>query len=122
VNRFVYVDSADKRFTRTFDKQQIERQLNLDTKIGDVIPTILGVKFPKGGKLWAAFLRLRELRDRIIHMKTKDRQFTGEQPNSIWNALMSDPLPETYLTAKRIVNYFVEAKGPPPRWFEKCPF
>lgn len=119
---FAYVDTSDKRFTKTFDKEQIERQLSLDAKIGEVLPDVLRIKSIKGGTLWGAFIRLRELRDRIIHMKTKDREFKGDNPKSIWNALMSDPLPETYVTAKRIIDHFVIAKGNEPRWFQKCPY
>jgi len=119
---YTYTDSADKRFTRLFNKQQMERQLNLETKIGEIIPAALGVRFPRGGKLWSAFIKLRDLRDRVIHMKTKDRQFIGENATSIWNSLMSNPLPETHTTAKRIIGHFLQAKGDLPRWFEKCPF
>lgn len=118
---YTYVDSSDKRFARVFNKEQIERHLNLDTKISGVLPGALGVRFPKGGKLWSAFIRLRDLRDRVIHMKTKDREFIGENATSIWNSLMSDPLPETYATAKQIIAHFVAARGG-LRWFEKCPF
>jgi hypothetical protein len=113
---YTYIDSSDKRFARVFNKEQIERQLSLDTKIGEVIPAALGVQFSKGGKLWSAYIKLRELRDRVIHMKTKDRQFIGENATSIWNALMSDPLPETYTTAKRIISHFLSAKANRPRW------
>ena len=66
--------------------------------------------------------KLRDLRDRIIHMKTKDRDFRGEDGSSIWNALLSEPLPETHTTAKSIMKHFLDGKGKPPRWFEKCPF
>jgi hypothetical protein len=119
---YVYVDSSDKRVTRQYNKEQIERNLSLDTKIGDVIPGAIGVPFPKGGKLWSNFIKLRDLRDRVIHMKTKDREFIGENADSIWNALLSDPLPETYVTVKRIMSHFLNAKGDLPRWFEKCSF
>ena len=44
---YTYIDSSDRRFTRTFNKEQIERQLSLEAKIGDVIPAALGVPFPK---------------------------------------------------------------------------
>jgi hypothetical protein len=119
---YTYIDSSDRRFTRTFNKEQIERQLSLEAKIGDVIPAALGVPFPKGGKLWSAFIKLRDLRDRVIHMKTKDRESIFGKSDSIWHSLMSNPLPETYTTAKRIMAHFVAAKGDAPRWFEKCPF
>lgn len=119
---YTYVDSSDKRFTRSFNKEQIERQLSLESKIGDVIPAVLGTPLSKGGKLWNSFIRLRNLRDRVIHMKTKDREALFEKTDSIWHALTSDPLPETYTTAKRIIGHFLGSKDDAPRWFEKCPF
>lgn len=118
---YVYVVS-DKNYTRNFNKEQIERYWNLDTKLGDVLPSALGVPSPKGGSLWNAYDKLRNLRDRVIHMKTKDRDSRGEDKSSIWNALLSAPLPDTYKTAKSLMKYFFDAKGKPPRWFEKCPF
>lgn len=113
---------AEKNFTRHYDKEQIERNLNLDTKLGDVLPSALRVPSPKGGKLWNAYNALRDLRDRVIHMKTKDRDFRGENGSSIWNALLTEPLPETHGTAKGMIKHFLDAKGNAPRWFEKCPF
>lgn len=113
---------ADKNCTRRFNKEQIERYLNLDTKLGDVLPPVLNVTSPKGGRLWSEYEKLQSLRDRIIHMKTKDRDSRGEDKSSIWNALLAHPLPETYGTAKNLMKYFLDAKGKLPRWFEKCPF
>jgi hypothetical protein len=113
---------SEKNYTRHYSKEQTERHLNLDTKLGDVLPGALKVPSPKGGRLWTAYDKLRDLRDRIIHMKTKDRDFRGEDGNSIWNALLSQPLPETHTTAKRMMKHFLDAKAKPPRWFVKCPF
>lgn len=113
---------AERNYTRHYSKEQIERHLNLDMKLGDVLPGALGVRSPKGGSLWNSYEGLRDLRDRVIHMKTKDREFRGHDGNSIWNALLSDPLPDTYKTAKNLMKHFLDAKGKPPRWFEKCPF
>ncbi|MGA9779257.1 MAG: hypothetical protein WBS33_13385 [Verrucomicrobiia bacterium] len=118
---FVYA-MADKKCTRNFNKEQIERSLNLDTKLGDVLPQVLKIATPKGGKAWTEYDKLQDLRDRIIHMKTKDRDFRGKDASSIWNALLTNPLPETYRTAKNVMKYFFDAKRKTPRWFEKCPF
>ena len=120
-DNFVY-RVADKKCARQFNKEQIERFLNLNTKLGEVLPQALNVATPKGGKLWSEYDKLQNLRDRIVHMKTKDRDARGDVPDSIWNALLTDPLPETHTTAKGLIEYFVNAKGKPPRWFEKCPF
>lgn len=118
-DEYVYV-LEEKQSTRSYSKEQIERHLSLDTKLGDVLPAVLKVKSPKGGNLWNAYNKLRDLRDRIIHMKTKDRDFVGENPDSIWNALLTDPLPETHSAAKGLIKYFFDAKGTSPRWFKKC--
>ena len=119
---YVYI-LQEKKFTRHYTKAQIERHLSLDDKLGDVLPAAIHVSSPKGTSLWKTYSELRHLRDRIIHMKTKDREFNGKDKGSIWNALLCDPLPETYGPAKRMMKHFFDAKGcPPPRWFENCPF
>jgi hypothetical protein len=118
---YVY-EAVEKNCTRSFAKEQIERSLNLNTKLGDVLPQVLKVATPKGGTLWNDYDKLQNLRDRIIHMKTKDRDSRGEDTGSIWNALLRDPLPETYKTAKNLMKYFFDAKRETSRWFEKCLF
>lgn len=113
---------ADKKGTQDYDKEQIERHLNLDTKLGDILPAVLQVESPKGKKLWSDFKELKRIRDRVIHMKTKDREFQGEDKNSIWNVILCKPLPKTYETAKNLIDYFLNARNQKPRWFEKRPF
>ena len=113
---------TDSRCTQHYNKEQIERYLNLDTKLGDILPDVLQVKSLKGGKLWSDFNKLKDIRDRVIHMKTKDREFQGEDKNSIWNVILCKPLPKTYETAKSLIEYFLSTKNKKPRWFEKCPF
>jgi hypothetical protein len=110
-DKYVHV-IEERKFARHYDKEQIERQLNLDDKLGHVLPFALGVPSLKGGSQWQAYLTLRDLRDRIIHMKTKDRDFQGMDKGSIWNALLRDPLPETYKTAKAVMKHFYEPKAP----------
>jgi hypothetical protein len=96
--------------------------VNLEEKIGDLLPKVLNAKSIKGGKLEGKLQRLIKLRDRIIHMKTADREFRGGSQNSIWNVLLTDPLPETYVSAKKIVEHFLGSKTEPPYWFKNCPF
>lgn len=113
---------VEERVTRQYDKQQIERALSLDHKIGDVLPAALGMKTPKGGKLWSDYQKLRDLRDRIVHMKTADRFFNGEAGSSIWNSLLTKPLPATYAPAKAMMRHFFASAKDWPRWLTKCPF
>jgi hypothetical protein len=118
---YVYI-CKEKQNTKHYDKEQIERYLTLNAKLGDVLPLALSVRTPKGKSIWNDYDKLRDLRDRIIHMKTQDRAHRGENPKSIWNALMRSPLPETHKAAKNMISYFLNAKGTQPRWFQKCPF
>jgi hypothetical protein len=113
---------VDKRYTQHYNKEQIERHLNLDTKLGDVLPCALKIKSPKGTKIWDDFKKLKDIRDRIIHMKTSDRNSMGEDKNSIWDAILSKPLIKTYDTPQKMIQYFLKAKNKTPRWFDKCPF
>lgn len=93
---FVYVIKKNDS-DRHYNKKQIERWLTPLEKLGDVLPKALNVATPKGGKLWEPCRRLFDLRDRVVHMKTADRQFIGDatSASSIWNELLQDPLPNT---------------------------
>jgi hypothetical protein len=118
---YIYV-CKEKQSTKQYDKEQIERYLSLNVKLGDVLPLALSVRSPKGKSIWNQYDKVRELRDRIIHMKTEDRAHQRTNPKSIWNALLRKPLPATHVVAKNLISYFLNAKGDPPRWFRKCPF
>lgn len=107
-----------------YDKEEIERRFGPKEKLGDVLPNAIGVTTPKGGVLWEPCRRLFDLRARIIHMKTADRLFQGDArtASSIWNEVLQDPLPDTYKVATALMDYFFNAIGKRPRWFEKLPF
>jgi hypothetical protein len=116
---YVYM-VEDKNCTRHFNKKQIERFLNLDTKLGDVLPQVLKIKTPKGGKIWNAYIELGKLRDCIVHMKAKE-SFEKNQSESVWGKLLQDSMPP-YKTAKDLMKYFFHAKRKSPSWFDDCPF
>lgn len=113
-----------KGAVQNYNKEEIERRLGPLEKLGDVVPKAIGVATPKSGKLWEPCRKLFDLRDRIVHMKTADREFNGDArtASSIWNELLRDPLPNTYAVAQSLIGHFYTAKGATPRWFEKCPF
>lgn len=108
--------------TKKFSKSWIERNLSLGIKLGDIIPHIHSVTSIKGDKLWSEFIHLRDLRDRIIHMKTSDRRCSGDDVSSIWHDLVIQDPPRMFETAKNIIGYFYSKIDNPPRWYLKCPF
>jgi hypothetical protein len=119
---YVHEDASDKRFTTKYNKEQIERQLSLKVKLGAVLPDALNISLSKEGNLWHSVVKLIDLRDRVIHLKAKDRTSTKNKPDSLWNDLFTSPLLGTYLTAKRLIDHFLKSSNEQPRWFQKCPF
>jgi hypothetical protein len=112
-------DRNDGRCMETYSRSQIERFLSLDTKLGDMLPAVLFCPSPRGGKTWDSYCRLRDLRDRVIHMKADDRKNTDPDDDTVWGALVRIPAP--HVTAKAVIDHFVEKQQNKPRWVTRFP-
>ncbi len=95
--------------------------LSLDEKIGDVLPQQLNIKTPKGTALWEKYIKLRKLRNKIIHIRKKDQTrsnlYTGMYPKNLWSDLFqtyNDNYPEI---SKNIILHF-EDKNNLPHWLK----
>ncbi len=104
---------GDKKCTESYNKDQIERFISLDEKISDILPIILKVKSPKGKKIYQNYLAAREVRDRIIHMKSKDRK-SGEK-KTIWNDLLNKNHVNPVMSATELIKYFFQ-DNQLPKW------
>lgn len=114
----------DKRCIEKYNKEQIERYLNLDVKLGSVLPPIMNMNSPKGKPIWNRYKQIQDLRDRIIHIKSHDRRSAPPAEKTIWGDLLSKDYPNFALEAKDIIDYFL-TKTPiekRPRWFNKFPY
>jgi len=111
----------DKRCLEIYNKEQIERNVSLDTKLSVILPEILSVKSPKGSsRVWDDFKQLGDIRDRIIHMKSGDRKSSGPDEKTIWNTIFASVSPP-HQVAKEILNFFLKSKGTLPTWLEHAP-
>lgn len=117
---FVYTIPKSK-CSEVYSKSQIERSLSLQTKLGDILPSISGVPSPKGIKVWQDFLSLEELRNNIIHMKTADREHVGYSNQSIWSKLVNEPVPYVLPHAKAMIDHFYASRKLKPHWYEQFP-
>jgi len=99
------------------NKETIERTLSIDEKLTSVLPVILNCKSPKGSHCWQGYKQLKETRDRIIHMKTKDRKSSGPEVDTIWKSIVLAPAP--HLNAKAIIDHFVKAMTSKPQWHSR---
>jgi hypothetical protein len=123
-NNYEYIKLRDdKKCTESYIKDQIERYINLDIKISEILPVILKIKSPKGTKIYDEYLKIKKIRNSLIHMKSIDLEYKKEKEyfNHIWNNLINNGDYINYtLKAKKIIGYFLDNK--PPRWFDMIPF
>lgn len=103
-------------------KSTIERWKSLDVKLGEIIPEVLKVPSPKGTHIWQDYMRIKDLRDRVVHLKTEDQRAHTTNPNSIWTQLWTPAVECFAATAKEIIGHYYSKVDKPPRWFTKIPF
>ncbi len=110
-------EKKSKKATEIYTKEEIERWVSIDEKLDKIIPTILKVGTPKGrDRSWQGFKDLKNIRDRLIHMKSDDRKSSGPEAKTIWTELMKTEPP--YILAFTIVKYFIGDQGSTPSWFQ----
>jgi hypothetical protein len=106
---------------RTYGKDDIERRINLDEKLGTVLPEIFSLKTPKGGPLWEKYKSIKKARDRIIHLKSIDKRDSGPEDETIWGTLLrihNKPLCDD---AHALIGYYKPAIQN-RRYFVKYPY
>lgn len=113
-----------KNKTEIYDKDQIERHLSLDLKLGEILPEILNIESPKGDKIWNKYIKIKELRDRIVHIKHDDRRSTiYNEGNKIWDALLNIDNPNFAIEAKEIISYYLSGNEiKKSEWHGDAPF
>ena len=95
-------------------KDEIERYVPIDEKLSSVLPEILKCPSPKGSRCWQGYKSLKETRDRIVHMKTKDRKSSGPEVDTIWKAIFTTPAP--HITVKAVIDHFAKHMKSKPIW------
>jgi hypothetical protein len=90
---------------KVLSKEEIERSLKLGEKFNVVLPHVFGIASPKGTVIWEHFVKLEQVRDRVVHMKEADRQSSGVETDTVWKALFAITSP--HQTAKRLIDYFL---------------
>src|SRR6266567_4641980 len=108
-DHFVFRRKSDhKKFTEEYTKEQAEL-LSLDIKLHEVLPTIFNLRSPKGGTIWHRYLFLKILRDKVIHMKSKDRRSAIIGEENIWKELLDKSYPNVAIEAKAIIGYYLNS-------------
>jgi hypothetical protein len=111
--------AGGKQRQKGYDRREIERFLPLDTKLGDILPTILAAGNPRDTETWVRYLELKETRDRLIHLKDRDRHGSGPDADTVWGALVGMAAPHT--TSLALIDFLLENASQRPHWRQLCP-
>ncbi|WP_257757117.1 hypothetical protein [Burkholderia glumae] len=101
-------------------KADIERRLTLSKKMMEILPAALSIQTPKGKKCWDQFHRLELMRERIIHMKSADRNMNGPARGTVWEDLFK--FPEPVSLALPILEFFARQMDVKRLWVTDRPF
>lgn len=102
------------------NKVEIEKRLPLKEKLSAVLPVALNIKRPVGHTGWDKFCRLEAMRDRIIHMKSKDQNVMGNGKGTVWEHLLS--FPEPVKLALPLLDFLASQMKLQRRWVTHRPF
>lgn len=105
---------------KTFTPIELEREATTEEKLVNVLPSIFGIKSPKGKKVWQNFVKMKKARNSTIHLKSKDQYPKQDLAGVIdrdalfYQFLNNDPtdLPKA---AVAMIRYFASVKEI-PRW------
>lgn len=112
---YEYEKKTSKKI-QIYTKEKIERWLSIDEKLGKILPSILNLQTPKGKhSSWQGFINLKNVRDRLVHMKSEDRKSSGPEVKTIWTDLIKYEPP--YKQAYAIIKYFIDSFDVNPGWF-----
>ena len=116
---FIYVCDVKGEKEKKFDKTSIERYIPIDEKLATILPKILNCKSPKTFHCWGNYKKLKTTRDRLIHMKTEDRNYSSSKQDTVWKAVLIYPAP--HQAAKAIIDHYANAMQTKPNWHLKFP-
>lgn len=105
----------------TRNKTQIEEGMSVSMKLTEVLPKMLNTSSPKGIEpLWSKFKKLKNVRNRIIHMSGTDRRSSKPNEPNLWHEIFSVECP--HQTALRIMDFFFDKTKSRPEWRKNGPF
>lgn len=104
--QFTYERVSNRGIKEILSKENIERWCSTTEKLGVILPTVFDLNSPKQAKFWPAFKLLEELRNEIVHPKTKGAN--GEIPTDYLKRFF-DPAVFAAIDAGRLaIAYFCE--------------
>ena len=103
------------------NKTQIEEGMSVSKKIDEILPKRFNTSSPKGIEpLWSKFKKLKNVRNRIIHMSSTDRRSSKPDDPNLWHEIFSISCP--HQTALQVMDFFFDKTKCWPEWRKNGPF
>lgn len=121
-NDYTYVVKT-KKSTEHFDREQIERRINIEDKLSKVLVDIKKVGDVTKIKEWPTFNKLKSSRDKLIHLKHHEI-FNADRPNeeAVWDVLNAPSYEDYSATLQGLFEFYYPKQDERPRWMSKLPF
>lgn len=120
-NGYVY-SSKNPKTDAPYTLEEIERYMELETKLCGVLTEIAKVKTPKGTAPWQRFGQMRKIRHFIIHPKQADKIQVAPESKVLWKMLTDSQFRDFASDAKALMMHYAADGAHPARWLFKCPF
>ena len=109
----------------THDREGVERYVGLAEKVDGILPKVFATESIKGRAPWEKFLKLRTIRDRLIHLKYFDSKVTPDpggmppEKNSVWADLFTSRAVDV---SKQVHEIIMHYGGERRTWARKFPY
>jgi hypothetical protein len=114
-----YIYTRIEKSKRTsFSKNTIEKNLNLKTKLKEILPELLSINSPHKGKIWNDLNHLEKLRNRLIHLKSIDMKSSGPEVKTIWGELINNSHINFPKQAHFLLQHYLSSSHQ-PRWLKE---
>ena len=97
---FVKINTNRKE---VYNKEQIQRNLQFETKIKEVLPQLINKKFEFKSLVYQDILRLKLLRDSIVHTKS-DLNFKLQE--ELFQSILKFPYDKIFESVAKFINFY----------------
>lgn len=101
-----YYEKKIRSIYKAMSKESIEREINIEEKFKKVVCKFLNCRsISKDSKLWSSFWDLKDIRNRIVHVKTLEQHSLHPEHQSLWRDLLTENFKDYSEIAYKIIAY-----------------
>ncbi|MBI4948201.1 hypothetical protein HY844_01420 [Candidatus Berkelbacteria bacterium] len=106
---------------KMYVKDELERWVTLDEKLSTLLPKALNCSTIKGLTQWNKYKEIKDIRDRVIHLKMVDHQSSGSEVKTLWGVMLKNHAKPYCDYAHEIMGHYKPAVEK-RRWYNLYPY